>query len=411
MSYTFDDILILIVSNSQEDRNILKNILSKYFKNIEEAEDGKIAYEIFKNNKDLDIIISDIDMVEFSGTSLLKLIRMSNLNIPFILTTDKLDTDVLLNAVEHNVSSFLLKPIDFSKLLEKVDLFCEQRIMEKKLVLKQEEISNYLKAVDKVSLIYKMHEDGNITYMNESMKNVSKYNDEDIKELNFKDIIHPSIPKNYIQETWNRVINNKLWQGNTKFIAKDKETFYLNNTIFKINNLLDDEYITISFLNTKENLKKRDFHKKVILNITESNKKEFEFKKTIKELKDELINCKAAIPSKNNNDENLNALQSKLLSKEKKIKLLESEILEFQEKYKKMLQNKKEELEHHINNAQKHKMITDKVKDEISKQTEEVDLAHKKIKTLLENIIQKDKTIKDLNFIIEEMEKKAGSSK
>ncbi len=408
MNYTFDDILILIVSNSQEDRNILRNILSKYFKNIEEAEDGKIAYEIFKNNKDLDIIISDIDMAEFSGTSLLKLIRMSNLNIPFILTTDKLDTDVLLNAVEHNVSSFLLKPIDFSKLLEKVDFFCEQRIIEKKLVLKQEEISNYLKAVDKVSLIYKMHEDGNITYMNESMKNVSKYNDEDIKDLNFNDIIHPSIPKRYIQETWDQVINNKLWQGNTKFISKDKETFYLNNTIFKINNLLDDEYITISFLNTKENLKKIDFHKKVLLSISESNKKESELKNIIKNLNEELVNCKTFMPAY---DDSLNNLQNKLASKEKKIKLLESEILEFQEKYRKMLQVKKDELEHHINNAQKHKMITDKVKEEIKKQTEELDLTHNKIETLLEDNIEKDKTIKDLRFIIEEMEKKLGFTK
>ncbi len=406
MNYSFDDILILIVANKKEDRDILKNILSKYFKYIDEAENGKIAFEKFRENKNIDIIISDINISEIDGINLLKLVRMSNFNIPFLLTTEKIDTEVLLKAVELNVSSFLLKPVAFSKLLEKVDLFCEQRIMEKRLILKKEEIKNYLEAVDKVSLIYKMYENGKITYMNESMKEVTKYNDEDIKELNFSDIIHPDITKKSIEDTWTQIKSNKLWRGNTKFISKDKEVFYLNNTIFKINNLLEDEYITISFLNTKENLEKRDFHKKVLLKIQEANKKEFELKKINNKLSEELEDCKNIIS--NCNEDKLINLENNLTSKEKKIKLLESEILEFQEKYTKMLQNKKDELEHHINNVQKHRMLMDKIKNEIKNQNIELDAAHDKIKVSLADITRKDKIIKDLRFIIEEMENNLG---
>lgn len=404
MSYTFDDILILVVANSKEDRELLKNILSKYFKNILEAENGKIAYEIFRENKNIDIIISDIDMPEIDGINLLKLIRMSDLHLPFILTTEEIEPDLLLKAIEFNVSSFLSKPIDLSKLLEKIDVFCEQRIMEKKLALKQNEIENYIKAFDKVSLVYKMLENGQITYMNDSMKEVSKYTDEDIKNLNFSDIIHPDIPKKYLEDTWTQIKDNQLWRGNTKFLAKDNEVFYLNTTIFKINNLVDDEYITISFLNTKENLQKRDFHKKVLLNIKEANKKEYELKKIIKDLNNKLEECKAIIS--NHDDGDLLKLQHKLSNKEKHIKLLESEIAEFQKKYEKMLRNKKEEMEHHINNTQKHKMLTDKTKEEVKKQTAEVNITHKKIKVLLDEATKKDKIIKDLRFIIDEMENK-----
>lgn len=407
MSYTFDDILILVVANTKEDRASVINILSKYFKNIIEAENGKIAYEMFRENKNIDIIISDIEMPEVDGINLLKLVRMSDLHLPFILTTEQINSELLLKAIEFNVSSFLLKPIDLSKLLEKVDLFCEQRIIEKKLALKQEEIENYIKAVDKVSLIYKMHDDGNITYMNESMKEVSKYSDEEVDALTFDDIIHPDIPKNYIDETWTQIKNNKLWRGNTKFISKDNEVFYMNTTIFKINNLIDDEYITISFLNTKENLEKRDFHKKVILSITEANKKETELKIIINNLNNEIEGYKTLLS--NHDEENLSKLEHKILTKEKQIKLLESENVEFQKKYDNMLRNKKDEMEHHINNTQKHKMSTDKLNVELKKQNEELDATHKKIKLLIEQVTKKDKIIEDLKFIIEDMESKENS--
>jgi len=212
VSFNSRDIVILIVSNIKEDRDRLHNLLSKYFKNIIEAENGEIGYEIFKENKNIDIIISDIKMPKINGIDLLKLIRMSNLSVPFIITTKELDSKTLLKAIDNNVSSFLTKPVNLSNLLEKIDILCEQRIIEKKLALKQEEIEHYIEAVDKVSLIFKMYENGKITYMNNSMKEVSKYTDEDIKDLNFKDLIHPDIPNKYLEDTWAEIRDNKIME-------------------------------------------------------------------------------------------------------------------------------------------------------------------------------------------------------
>ncbi len=404
LNSNLNDTLILLVEDKEEDRKLLIQILSKYFTKILEAENGKIAYEIFKENKDIDIIISDIDMPEVNGIDLLKLVRMSDLQIPFIITTAQISSEVLLRAIEFNVSSFLLKPIDLSKLLEKVDILCEQKIIEKKLIFKQQEIEYYNKAVDKVSLIYKMYENGDITYMNDSMKQISKYDDEDIKNLNFCDIIHPDIPQKYIDDTWNQIKNSKFWRGNTKFISKDKEVFYLNNTIFKIHNSEEDEYITISFLNTKENLEKRDFHKKVLINIKDAHKKEAELKKTIISLNTEIDNYKDFIA--NNSNENLEKVESKLLNREKQIKILELEISDLNSKYEKMLINKRDEIEHHINTVQKHKMETDNVKEKVYKQNEEIEATHKKIKSLSDSISRKNKLIKDLKFIISDTDNK-----
>ncbi len=404
MNNNLYEITILLVEDNKKDSEILVNILSKYFKNILQAENGKIGFEIFKKNKDIDIIISDIDMPELNGLDFLKLVRMSDLYIPFIITTAQINSEILLKAINLNVSSFLMKPINLPQLLEKVDILCEKKHIQNKLKSKQNEIENYLEAVDKVSLIFKMTEDGNITYMNESMRIVSKYEKSEIKALNFDDIIHPDIPKRYLDETWKKIKNNELWNGNTKFISKSNEVFYLNNTIFKINNTQDEEYITIAFINTKENLEKRDFHKKVLLNIKEANKKEYILKKQIEDLVNKNKTLEKFINE--NSNEVINKIKAKLDSKEKQIKLLEKDKDELNNKYENMLKSKREEVEIHINKAQKYKIEIDKSKEELKVKSDEIDVAHKKVTKLLDDIDRKDKIIKDLRFIIDEMENK-----
>ena len=71
----------------------------------------------------------------------------------------------------------------------------------------------------------------------------------------------------------------ETWKGNTKYITKFQELFYLNATIFKIDHDDHDEYITIGFLTTQEQIEKREFHKKVMMNIKENKQKNFDNEK------------------------------------------------------------------------------------------------------------------------------------
>lgn len=404
MSVKTEDIVILLVEDSDEDRSLIVSILSKYFKKILEAPNGKIAYELYKENKDIDIIISDIDMPEVDGLDLLKLVRLIDLNIPFVITTAQINSELLLKAIDLNVTSFLLKPIDLSKLLEKIDILCEKKLIEKKLSNKQSEIENYLQAVDKVALIYKMNEDGNITYMNKSMLEISKYKESEIEALQFKDIIHPDIPKKFIDETWDHIKSGKLWKGSTKFIAKNNEFFYLKNTVFQIKDENhENEYITISFLTTKENLAKRDFHRKVLLNIQEANRKELELNEKLKKITFELHNANEII--KKNDPANLEELESRVITKEKQIQKYEKEIAEQNDKYDKMLKNKKDELEHHINQLQPYRISIDNLTKEVETKTKDLKVAHNKIKKLIQVIEQRDKRIRDLEDVVDFMEK------
>lgn len=399
----FEDITILLVDDNLEHIKILSEILNKYFKNVIEANNGKTAYELYKKNPNIDIIISDIEMPEVNGLELLRLVRLSDLYVPFIITSASIDSKTLLKAIDLNVNSILTKPVDMKKLLEKVDILREKKLFEKRFEQKRLEIKNYIKAVDKVALIYKMNDNGDITYMNEGMLDVSKYTKEEIKNINFNDLIHPDIPKKHIEETWHDIREDKLWKGNTKFISKDDEVFYLNNTVFKIRNLDDSiEYITIAFLTTQENLKKRDFQKKVLLNIKEANLKEFSLKKEIEQLRNELFMLRASMSD--NSQSNLDVLTNKIKSKEKQIASYEEQITELNNKYNNMLVSKKQEVEHHVNSIQSFKIKIDMLKNDLAVKSEELDVTHGKIKEYQNNLDKKDKIIKDLRFIIEQME-------
>lgn len=386
------EIKILLVEDSQTDRKVLVNTLKKYFKNIIEAGNGQEAFEIYKLHNDIDLIVSDISMPIMDGITLLKKIRLNDLYIPFIFTTAKLEIDTILDAINLNVNYYILKPINVHELLQKIDLLCEKIFFEKRLIQKQEEIKNYIKAVDEVAFIFKMYEDGQITYMNKAMQDVSGYTKDDLKNLNFNNIIHPSIPKKYIEETWSLLKDGKLFKGDTKFISKDKETFYLNNTVFKVKDT-KDEYITIAFLTTQENLKKRNFHKKVLLNIQEANKKELEYKKTIEQLQKKI---KAEDDFVHTCSHNLELERKRVLSKERQLTHYELQMENTNAKYEKIISSKNEEIKTHIETIENKKKRIDSLLSENYDLKEDLKILKQKYQNMEEDLNKKNKRVIDL---------------
>ncbi len=401
---SLENITLLIAEDSDTDRQILVNTLKKYFKNIIEASNGLEAYEFYaKYSNEIDIIVSDITMPKLDGIELLKRIRLKDLNLPFIFTTAKLEIDSVLEAINLNANYYIIKPIKIPDLLQKIDLLCEKLFFQKRLEEKQKEIENYMKAVDSVALIFKMLEDGQITYMNKSMQEISGYNEQDLQELNFNNIIHPSIPKKMIEDTWSLLRKDKLFKGDTKFLSKKQEPFYLNNTVFKIKSFQKDEYITIAFLTTQENLKKRDFHRKVLLNIQEANKKEAEYKSIIKDLQKQLNNENNFITNCGLQLENE---KQKAIAKERQLTHYELQMEKNNEKNEKLLNSKNEEIQSHIKKLEIVKRKYDLLFEENLELKKEVKGLKEKYLYSQEEIISKNKKINDLIDLINNIKNK-----
>jgi len=399
---------ILYVEDEDLAREKLAKTLKKLFKKVILAPnglDGFVAFQKAQMNKEpIDLILSDINMPQMNGIEMLENIRKIDEKVPFIYTTARSESEHLLRAIELNVNHYILKPVNTQDLVMRIQVVCEKKYFENMLALKQKELENYLEAINHVALVFKMNEDGKLTFANKSFLEVTKYENEEIENLNFTDIIHPDIPQEFIEKAWELIKSNSTWQGNTKFIDKDKETFYINNTTFKADNDLHDEFITIGFLTTQDNIQKREFHKKVIKNIQEFNKKESSYKKLIIELNNKVKHLEKSLP---NIAKDLEEEKEKSLNKERQLNHYEIQMHNVEEKHQKVLTAKKEEAEEYVKIIQKLKSEKDSALKDKSNLEDKLEAVRESILELEDSNERKRKQIIDLKEIIKDMEDKS----
>ena len=98
----------------------IKYILEKSFKSVLIASNGEEALELFKINK-IDLIISDINMPKMDGLTFLKKLREIHNDIPFIFLTARQEANTIIDAIQFDISNYILKPIDLKNFLSIVD--------------------------------------------------------------------------------------------------------------------------------------------------------------------------------------------------------------------------------------------------------------------------------------------------
>jgi CheY-like chemotaxis protein len=113
-----------LVKRSFEDHRIANNIY--HVVDGEEALDylfRKGKFEAPQSSPIPHLILLDLRLPKVDGLEVLKEIRTSEIlkGIPVvILTTSKADTD-LIEAYDHHVNSYLVKPVDFEKFNQLID--------------------------------------------------------------------------------------------------------------------------------------------------------------------------------------------------------------------------------------------------------------------------------------------------
>ena len=111
---------VLIVDDQQSMRGICKYILTQLgFKDIIEAKSGRDALgKLEKSN--VDLIISDWNMEDIDGLTLLKVIRKHPRTqaMPFIMATGRSDKE---EAISFGVNNYIIKPFDASTMKKRIE--------------------------------------------------------------------------------------------------------------------------------------------------------------------------------------------------------------------------------------------------------------------------------------------------
>jgi len=112
---------VLIVDDSEIDREILKSILEREFE-VYEADSGYSALSMIKmGEKLLDAILLDISMPVLNGLSVLRIMRERGVqDIPVFMITSEATRDNIEKATHYNIKDFIRKPFERDVVLQRV---------------------------------------------------------------------------------------------------------------------------------------------------------------------------------------------------------------------------------------------------------------------------------------------------
>lgn len=117
---------ILIVDDMLSMRRIVaKHLRDLGYKNIHESADGLEAWDILNEAKPpIELIISDWNMPHCTGINLLRRVRSSirYTTLPFIMLTAEGESHQIHDALNLNVSSYLIKPFSGEMLKKALEI-------------------------------------------------------------------------------------------------------------------------------------------------------------------------------------------------------------------------------------------------------------------------------------------------
>ncbi len=405
---------VLYVEDDVEVRSALEATLSKVLKELYVAKDGQEALELYNaicaEGKALDAIISDIHMPNLDGIKLLEEIRKNEEELPFIFTTAYSEIDFLLHAIKLNATDYILKPIDITVLVEKLNEACYIKYQKNMIFRQKIELERYLKAIDKVAIISKTDLKGDITFVNQIFCDIAQYSKEELMGQPHSIVRHPDMPTEAFKVLWETIQSGHSWQGKVKNKAKDGSAYYVNATIIP---LYDErgkdivEYMGIRFLTTDDELEKREFKKRVLQNIQENKKKRIEDAQHIKLLERKLDSY-----------ENVELIESALHKERKKtsqlnfqLKTYEDEIKGIRIKNESLIGTANDKVRKAGRIAVELKGLNDKLSTETEELKDELETKTKVLKALQLRVEDQSKVIKDLREVIEHREDQLESMK
>ena len=121
--YIWEGKSILVAEDDKFSYKFLEGFLKQTKANVVHAEDGKQAVEICRENRNIDIVLMDIQMPELNGLEATLIIKGFNKDLPIIAQTANAIPEERQKCFEAGCSDFITKPVNINELYRKIDKF------------------------------------------------------------------------------------------------------------------------------------------------------------------------------------------------------------------------------------------------------------------------------------------------
>lgn len=400
------DFKVMYVEDDESIASTLINYLSKFFKEVIYLTNGNDALDTYKDDKEFDIIISDIKMPGIDGLELTDEIKKINPNQNIIIVSAYSEMDNFLKSIKLGVDGFITKPIDYVNLnktlfktAEKIKAFKDNKIFEERLKVENNKLKQFSEVFDKVAIVSKTNTNKEIIYVNDFFCEISGYSKEELLGKEHEVVRHPDMPKSVFTKMWEELEVGNTWEGTIKNKAKDGSPYFLHYVVIPLKDVDGKiyEYIGIGFLTTHEELEKREFKKKVMTNYLEFKKTNINAIERISSLEKELESVKSKneslVLSTSNAEKRLKKASSEVDFLEKKLKERDGH-------YKKILEMQKFNLVNITNAHQKALALNEKYENEIRKINEIIEVKTQEILNLNGKLNEQSNVVHDLRDTI-----------
>lgn len=154
---------VLYIEDNLHVQKQTTKLLQSLFNEIDLADNGKIALELFKQNNFYHLVITDIEMPLVDGISFIETIRECNKKIPIIVLSAHDNKDYFLKTINAGIDGYILKPYKLEQIAQTLDYIIEKYDFEK-----------IFSNIVKLEFDFVWYSNSNQLYKNDSLIKLSK---------------------------------------------------------------------------------------------------------------------------------------------------------------------------------------------------------------------------------------------